>query len=386
MEGGGEMRVLLVSGIWPPDVGGPASHGPEFGRYLVERGHYVHAVTTAGGPGVTDPGFPLTTARRDRPRLIRHPAAGLSVVAAGRRAEVIYATGMYGRSAVAASVHRLPLVLKVVTDPAYERARRLGFFTGTLEEFQGEQDHRGVRALKRLRNYSVSRAARIVIPSRWLAEIASGWGLDAERITVVPNPSPPVDQSVSVDELRDRLGVRFPTFVFAGRIVEMKNLPLAVAALRRVAEGSLVVVGDGPARGELERAISESEVGDRVVLKGALPRSEAIEWLRAADAAILTSDGENFPHAAVEALTAGTPVIATAVGGVPEIIETGVNGILVAPGDPIAFGAAMSSVAADPALLERLRDGASQAADRYLPGVSFGAIEAQLALALRMSR
>ena len=380
------MRVLLVSGIWPPDVGGPASHGPEFGRFLVERGHEVRAVTTIGGPGAVDPGFPLTTARRDRPRLIRHPAAGLSVLASARRAEVIYATGMYGRSVVAASVHRVPLVLKIVSDPAYERARRLGFFEGTLEKFQEFNDHRGVRALKRLRDFTVSRAARIVIPSRYLAEIASGWGLDPERISVIPNPAPPVDRSVSTDELRERLGVESPTFVFAGRIVEQKNLPLAVAALGQVAGATLIIVGDGPAQDELVKAIASSGAGDRIFLKGALPRSEAIAWMRAADAAVLPSDWENFPHAAVEALTAGTPVIATAVGGVPEIIEPGVNGLLVAPGDASAFGAAMTSVVEDPALLASLRDGAGQTADRYLPAKSFGAIEAQLALALGSRR
>ena len=93
-----------------------------------------------------------------------------------------------------------------------------------------------------------------------------------------------------------------------------------------------MVVGDGPSEADLRRAIDEAGVGDRVTLKGALPRSEAIEWMRAADACVLPSDWENFPHAAVEALAAGTPVIATAVGGVPEIVEPGMNGLLVSPG------------------------------------------------------
>ena len=69
--------------------------------------------------------------------------------------------------------------------------------------------------------------------------------------------------------------------------------------------------------------------------------------MRAADASILPSDWENFPHAAVEALAAETPVIATAVGGVPEIVESGVNGILVPPRDPDALAAAMARVSED---------------------------------------
>lgn len=376
------MHVLLASGIWPPEVGGPASHGPEFGRFLTDRGHRVRAVTTAGRAGPIEAGFPVVASRSDRPRPIRLPAAALTVVRAARGAEVIYATSMYGRCALAATLRGTPLVLKLVSDPAYERACRLGLFSGTLEEFQRAPDRRGIRYLKRLRRAIVDRAARVVIPSRYLAAIAAGWGVPAERIVVVPNPAPPIDRSVTREELRERLGLRFPTFVFAGRLVPQKNLPLAVAAIRALPDGALVVVGDGPSRNELVRAIQDSGVGDRVIVKGAVPREEAIEWLRAADAAVLPSDWENHPHAAVEALAAGTPVIATAVGGVPEIVETGTSGILVPAGDADALGRAMASVVADGALLASLREGALAAGARYQQESVYEAIEAELELAV----
>jgi glycosyltransferase involved in cell wall biosynthesis len=375
------MRILIVSGIWPPEVGGPASHGPEFGRFLVDRGHQVRAVTTARKAGAIDPGFPLTTSRSDRPRLIRLPAGAAAVIAAAKRADVIYATGMYSRSAVASTLHRVPLVLKLVNDPAYDRARSLGAFSGTLDEFQGCQTPSVVRALKSLRRLTLSRASRVIIPSRFFADIARGWGLPADRISVVPNPAPAIDRVTSRDELRGQLGIRFPTFVFVGRLVDAKNLPLAITALRAVPDASLVVIGDGPEREELVRMIASSGVTDRVSLRGALPRAAAIEWLRAADAAILPSKFENFPHAAVEALAAGTPVIATSVGGVPEIVQTGVTGILVAPGDARAFGAAMASLVEDRELRESLRDGARAVSGRYRVEPIFEALERELAAA-----
>jgi glycosyltransferase involved in cell wall biosynthesis len=141
------------------------------------------------------------------------------------------------------------------------------------------------------------------------------------------------------------------------------------------------VIGDGPERGELARMISERGLGDRVRMLGALPRSETIEWMRAADAVILPSDWENFPHVAVEALAAGTPVIATAVGGVPEIIETGSNGILVEAGDRAALSTAIAAVVDDHALLERLRAGAQSSAQRYSRDVIFEALLNELRLA-----
>ena len=332
------MEILIVSGIWPPEVGGPASHAPEFGRFLMDRGHRVRALTTAGSEPPVDPGFPVAATRKDRPRWVRQPAAAAAVLRTAAGADVIYATGMYGRSALAATVRRIPLVIKLVTDPAYERARRLGLFSGTVEEFQQSPKRGRIGYLMSLRRIALERAARIIVPSRYLAEIAATWGIPRERMLVIPNGAPPIDRSEPRDELRRRLGVRFPTFVFAGRLVPQKNLPLAIAALSAVSEGSLVVIGDGVSRGELVRAITEHGLSDRVDVKGALPRAAALEWLRAADAAILSSDAENFPHVAVEALAAGTPVIATAVGGVPEIIETGINGILVSSGDAEGLG------------------------------------------------
>ena len=323
--------------------------------------------------------------RRDRPRIIRLPAGALAIATEARRAEVIYSIGMYARSALASTLVRVPLVLKLSDDPAYLRARSLGVFSGTLEEFQQPQRKPVVRALKRLRLFALSRASRLIVPSRYLAEIAGRWGLPAARISVIPNPAPPIDRSISRDALRARLGVRSPTFVFAGRLVPAKNLSLAISALREVRDGSLVVIGDGPSRAELMSAIAASGLGERVAMKGALPRSETVDWLRAADAAILPSDWENFPHSAVEALVAGTPVIATAVGGMPEIVKSGVNGILVPARDVEAFGRAMIAVVEDRSLLERLREGTRPAATRYEVGAAFAAIERELILALGAS-
>ena len=380
------MRVLISSGIWPPEVGGPASHGPELGRFLADRGHSVRAVTTAGPGGPEPTGYPIRASRKDRHQLIRYPAATLTVLNAARGMDVVYATGLYSRSALAASAHRVPLVLKLVSDPAYERAIRLELFAGTLEEFQAAPPNRRVALLKAARRWVLGRAARIIIPSRYLAEIAIGWGVPAERVLVVPNPAPSVNGSTSRAELRDRLGFGFPTFVFAGRLTPQKNLPLAAWALSRVAGASLVVVGEGPSRAQLARAIAQAGVGDRVTLTGPLPRSEAIDWMRAADASILTSDWENFPHAAVEAMAAETPVIATAVGGVPEIVQSGVNGILVPPRDPDALAAAMTRVSEDDELRTSLRAGALRASERYRKAIVYGTIEAELARAAAAGR
>lgn len=377
------MDVVIVSGIWPPDVGGPASHGPDFGAYLLACGHTVRAVTSAGAAGATEPGFPLAAARRDRPRAIRIPAAGAAVLRATRGAGIVYATGMYGRSVAATAINRVPLVLKLVNDPAYERARRLGLFGGSLEAFQAPLPDRRIRALKRGRRAILSRARGLVIPSRYLADIVGGWQLPGARITVVPNPAPAELPATPRAELRERFGFEGPTFVFAGRLVRQKNLPLALAALARVPAAKLVLIGDGPEGAELERLVAERGLGDRISMPGAMPREQALEWVRAADAGLLPSDWENFPHAAVEALAVGTPMIATAVGGVREIVESGVNGIVVAPGDVDALAEAMQTLAGGGETLLKLQEAAAPSAKKFAREAVFASIEAELRVALR---
>jgi glycosyltransferase involved in cell wall biosynthesis len=339
----------------------------------------VRAVTSAGSATPEPPGFPLRVTRRERP-LPARLAGGIAAIAGeARGADVVYATGLIGRSSVVSRLWRVPLVAKVVSDPAYERSRRLGLWEGTLEEFQREP-HRDarIRALEAQRRLMLSRASRIVIPSEYLARIARGWGIPAERVKVIPNPAPDVDGLPERRLLRERLGIDGPTLVFAGRLVPQKNLPLAVEALRSVPGTSLVIIGDGSEQPAVLSAASEAGVTERVSLKGPLPRRSVMEWLRAADAAVLPSDWENFPHAAVEALAVGTPVIATAVGGVPEIVEPDVNGLLVAPGDLDGLAAAVRSVSADSALLDRLRAGAAASSGRFTMQASFAALEHEL--------
>lgn len=372
------MRVLITSGIWPPDIGGPASHGPEFGGFLASHGHDVRAVAMADSlRGATEP-FPVEVITRDRPRALRLARTGLAIAYNAAGGDVIYAAGLYTRSAVVSKLFGLPMVTKLSSDPAYERARSRGLFSGSLAEFQYEAGSGPVRYLKQQRDVALRRASRIVIPSQYLAEVAVRWGVPRDRVRVVPNPAPVFDLSVNREELRARLGIDGPTLVFVGRFVQAKNLPLAIAALARVDRVRLVLVGSGPEAETVAEAAHKCGVQDRVWFPGAVPREDALGWLRAADAAILSSDYENLPHAAVEALALGTPVIATAVGGVPEVIETGVNGLLVPKGDTNALAAAMTSVASDRALVTRLRRGARDSGNRYSAGRIYRRIEQEL--------
>jgi glycosyltransferase involved in cell wall biosynthesis len=206
----------------------------------------------------------------------------------------------------------------------------------------------------------------VVVPSRYLAEVALGWGLEADRLVVVPNPAP----ALAVEEAPERRGL-----VFAGRITRQKALATALAAVARVPEVDLLVLGDGPDRGRLEREAHGLGLNGRVRFAGAVTRAEVLRGLASADALLLSSDWENFPHTVVEALSLGTPLIATAVGGVPEVVTDGVNGLLVPPGDPDALAAAIRRFYASRELRDALSGAARPSVEHLSAAAVYGRIE-----------
>ena len=114
---------------------------------------------------------------------------------------------------------------------------------------------------------------------------------------------------------------------------------------------------------------------ERVRFIGAQPRERIVELFRAADATILSSSWENFPHTVVEALAVGTPVLAMEAGGVSEVVHDGVNGLLVGAGDTAALGDAVRRYFADEQLRRRLRGAAASSVAEYAPGRIFGELE-----------
>ena len=165
------MKVVVVSGIWPPDVGGPASHAPALATALLEAGHEVEVVTTADRRPAPRP-YPVRWVPRGRPAPLRHLAVVRAVRRAARDADRVYATTMVRRSALGAALARRPLIVKLVADEAYERERRTGRFTGSLEEFQLVRGGPRARILRATRTGALRRASRIAVPSSYLRAIA----------------------------------------------------------------------------------------------------------------------------------------------------------------------------------------------------------------------
>jgi len=364
------VKVLIVSGIWPPDVGGPASHAPDVARFLTSRGHEVEVVTTAGrAPAPED--YPVRWISRSLPVGVRHVRGVALVRSRARRADVVYTTGMFGRSSAGALAAGRPYVVKLTADPAFERSRRRGLVEGNVDDFQSGGGGAPGYALRRLRDFELRRAAYVYCPSAYLRKLVLSWGIPPDRVSVLPNPVP-VELAEREVERNGR------TLAFAGRLTAQKSLGRALEAVAGTDGVRFVIAGEGPDRGALEQRARELGIGGRVEFLGAQPRSRVVELFRAADATILSSSWENFPHTVVEALAVGTPVLAMEAGGVGEVVQDGVNGLLVPAGDTAALTDAVRRYFADEGLRERLRAAAARSVAAYAPERVFGELEATL--------
>jgi glycosyltransferase involved in cell wall biosynthesis len=130
-------------------------------------------------------------------------------------------------------------------------------------------------------------------------------------------------------------------FVATGRLTVQKNPLLMLRAFAALADSRahLVLAGEGPLRQRIEEEVRSSGLGDKVHLLGYRP--DIRECLASSDVFLLSSDWEGHPLGAMEAMACGLPVVATTVGGVPELIESGLHGLLVPPDDALALTGAM---------------------------------------------
>jgi glycosyltransferase involved in cell wall biosynthesis len=170
-------------------------------------------------------------------------------------------------------------------------------------------------------------------------------GIDLARFAYVSNKSPP--------------GPRPLRLLNVGRLVEIKGQDVLLNALARVRDRgvpfSLDIVGGGPLHDSLLALSQALGLGEQVRLHGAKVEAFVREQLEAADVFVLPSRSEGLPVACIEALAVGTPTIATRIFGIPELIDHGSSGILVAANDAEALADAICRAWADPDALQRYR-------------------------------
>jgi phosphatidylinositol alpha-mannosyltransferase len=357
------VRVALVCPYDWGEPGGVQVHVRELGLRLAARGHHVIALAPSSEPPV-DPwvvrvGHPIRVPYgQTRAPVAPWPTVGWRVRRVLRRfaPDVVHVHEPFAPSATFLSLGtRAPVV--ATFHSGIDRSRAYDAAAPALRV-----------AARRI-------AVRIAVSER-AAEVARSRLRGAYR--VIPNG---VDVERYASATPTDLGPGRKV-AFVGRLHPRKGFPVALDAFARVAsavdDAHLVVVGDGDERSALQRL--DAGTRSRVIRLGARPNRDLPGILAACDAFLAPNvGGESFGMVLVEAMAAGLPVVASAIPGFDEVVEDGVDGILVPPGDAVGFAEALARVLTDDDLAGRLSATGRAHAARY----DWGTVAAEVEEAYR---
>lgn len=374
------MKVAQLSTRYPPGPGGVERHVAEIAPRLARRGHRVEVFTSELYREFPwqrlDPAVPREETTDfgavHRLRVWTLPSGlhytffrGLLPRLEGYAPEVVHAH-TYGthQVSVAARLRRrkgTPFVLTAHFHPIWSIEggwfrRRL---RGTYDRF--------------LAGPVVGGAARLVVQTREEERLVRELGLALPPVEIVPPGYAPVAPRGPEDgSFAARHHLPGPFVLFVGRLASNKGLLRLADAFARIArsdpKASLVVVGaDGGVGPSFDARVRELGIGPQVVRLGFLEdEAELAQAYAEARVAVLPSDYEAFGLVLLEALAQGTPVIASRVGGIPEIVEDGRSGLLVPPGDVPALAEALEKLWSEPGLGRRLGEaGRAEVVPRY---------------------
>jgi glycogen(starch) synthase len=356
--------ALVGKGVKFDPIGGMQNHTAELTRALDRRGIVQTVLTTRlpTAPYYQRLGEHARVIRLGLP--IRHfrqlygPQAAVVAPILAARADLVHVhlgedLAVLPVGAAAARLHRLPLVLTVHTSLRHTlvvsdlRSAVLKTLGGPIERW-GERSAEAVLTI-------TPRLFRLLVSD----------GVEEDRVHHIP---PGVNPSLFEGPFEDPFsGVGRPRVLFVGRLAPQKGVRALVEAAGLLEDESaqVLLVGDGPERKALEREAERLGVGRRLHFVGFLAHDRLPAAMSHADLLVLPSLYEELGTVLLEAMQAGLPIVASKTGGIPEVAEDGVNGMLVPPGDPEAIARAIDRILADRGLANRLSEEAQERGKDY---------------------
>ena len=349
------MRLLIATGLYPPEIGGPATYAKLFEERLPSYGVEVSML-------------PFRTVRH-LPPIIRHIAYSWKVFRMARSADLILVQDSVSTGlpvAMASFFSGKKFIIRVPGDYAWEQGTQRFGVQESLDDFQERTYGLRVSVLRAIQRFVVNRAHRVIAPSQYLARIVSRWLKHPRPIDVVYNG---IETASSANNV-----VRQPDLVVsAGRLVPWKGFQDLIEVVGKHTEWKLDILGDGPQRKLLEECIEKHGAKGRITLHGNVPHVEAQSAFARASVFVLNSSYEGLSHTLVEAMATGAPVVATSVGGNPEVVQDSVNGMLLDAGDKGALEKALTSLMSNDSLRIRLGVAAAERAKDFSIDKTVGA-------------
>jgi glycosyltransferase involved in cell wall biosynthesis len=327
------MKLLIAADIFPPQSGGPATYVVHLANALVKDGWDVRVVSLNpdGDRSITQNTHHVVS----RSKLLRYWQYFWLLCKHAKDVGVIYAMGPVNAGLPALLVAKFlkkKFVVKVVGDYAWEQwqnqrttnNKQQSAFV-SVDDFQDINVGGKIGIFKKVERFVVSRADKVIVPSKYLKGVVEGWGAKDDRIEVIYNA---VDFVVGTPKPHD--GEKW--IVSVARLMPWKGMGALIEIMpdliKEMPDIRLKIIGDGPEMKNLKFKIKDLGLEEMVELTGELPRQEVLSFNAAANVFVLNSGYEGLSHVLLEALQMGTPVVASNVGGNPELIQSPKQGLL----------------------------------------------------------
>ena len=320
------MKILITVGIFPPDIGGPASFVPKIAELYSNSGHDVTVVCLTDRKQTDNLNFKVVRILRNQNLLIRWIKTVSQIIRQGYNADLFFVNGLPMESYIANIFTRKKLIRKIVGDWAWERGMNKKIVNESFDEFQNNRHNLHLEIAKFSRGWTATKADLIITPSNHLKNVVKGWGVKENSIKVIYNgtklknkPDPIVDQPNDYLKL-----------ITVGRLAPWKNIDIIIEALSDYKKANqnfiFYIVGSGPEELKLKKLVNDLDLENFVTFTGQLQKDDLNYYLQKSDIYIQASSYEGLPHVILEAMSHNLSIISTPIGGTNEVIQDGKNG------------------------------------------------------------
>jgi glycosyltransferase involved in cell wall biosynthesis len=332
------MKATLVSGIFPPDIGGPASYIPKLATHLMGMGYDVHIVSlTDGKMAHREEKFgTVHLVPRRLNKILRIPLVIFQIVKHGFTSKILFANGLYEEAGLSGFLLHRKFVFKIVGDPIWERFQnsngKIEISTLSFDDFKIPKKF---LIQQRIFAWSMHSCAGVTTPSRELAEVIKN-RYKVDEIAVIHN-------GVTIPEL-DLSGSFKYDLVSVSRLVPWKQVEILIQ-LAVAKDLKFVVIGDGPEKSKLVELAGLKP--NNIIFTGNLPPEEVQTFLRETRIFALLSEYEGMSFSLLEALAAGKRILVSNIPGNVEVLGESQFAEIVDPRELTCLEAAVNRLLPD---------------------------------------
>ena len=307
----------MTVGIFPPDIGGPATFVPKIAKYFQDELNYEIEILTLSDNKNSNINDDFSVKRIDRnlPIIYRWLKTIFTIYKLGKNKDLIFVNGLGTETTIANIFLKKKIIRKIVGDPVWERAYSKAKISESFDEFQVKNYGFSISLQKKVRSFSIKKSDIVVTPSKHLKNFILNLGFK-NKIEIINNGVFIPEENTNIFT-NDQINI-----TIVSRLVSHKNIEKIIKAISDLNSPliNLNIIGDGPELNQLQKISLESNNKDNIIFHGKLNRDGIDHIFLNSDIYIQASNYEGLPHSLLEAMSYGIPVLCTPVGECKEIL------------------------------------------------------------------